>query len=282
MIPLVRLKQDREFNDSLRGIIDVFKAAAAAQVRQLQGRPVLYEPFEQTLFDSLRLLDVQGSRHPFLVHRADLPSYVVVITSDEGFAGDLNTLLVATALQARQAARHDELVVLGDLGASRLEELNEAFVSFPGIGEEIERERVTTFRRYLLQEYLRGAYGRLVVVYAKYVSLAVQRVEEELLLPCRALFGAGPSAQASRAFIEPSVERVMEALVTLWLEFTLAKIFLSSKLSELSARVMHLEGSDQELSRISQQLGLQYVKHLHALADKSIREISTSRLKVAH
>lgn len=282
MIPLVRLKQDLEFNGSLRGIIDVFKVAAAVQLRQLQGRTVLYEPFEKALFDSLRFLEVQASRHPFMVHRADLPSCIVVITSDEGFAGDLNTALVTTALHSRQAARHDELVVLGDRGASRLEELNQPFVYFPGIGEEITQERVTTLRRYFLQEYLRGTCGRLLVVYAKYVSLAVQQVEEELLLPCRALFGAAPSAQAPRAFIEPSVERVMEALVTLWLEFALAKIFLSSKLSELSARVMHLEGSDQELSRISQQLGLQYVKHLHALADKSIREISTSRMKVQH
>ena len=279
MIPLIRLKQDREFNDSFRGIIDVFKVAASVQLRQLQGSTVFYEPFEKTLFDSLRFLDIQGSRHPLMVHRADLPSCVVVITSDEGFAGDLNAALVTTALHSHQAARHDELVVLGDRGASRLEELNETFVYFPGIGEEIDRERITTLRRYFLKEYLRGTCGRLLVVYAKYVSLAVQHVEEELLLPCRALFGAGPSTQASRALIEPSVERVMEALVTLWLEFALAKIFLSSKLSELSARVMHLEGSDQELSRTSQQLGLQYVKHLHALADKSIREISTSRIK---
>ena len=245
MIPLIRLKQDREFNDSLRGIIDVFKVAASVQLRQLQGRSVFYEPFEKTLFDSLRFLDIQGSRHPLMVHRADLPSCIAVITSDEGFAGDLNAALVMTALHSRQTARHDELVVLGDRGASRLEELNEPFVYFPGIGEEIDRDRITMLRRYFLQQYLRGACGRLLVVYAKYVSLAVQQVEEELLLPCRTLFGTGSSAQAPRAFIEPSVERVMEALVTLWLEFTLAKIFLSSKLSELSARVMHLEGSDQ-------------------------------------
>ena len=280
MIPLVRLKQDREFNDSLRGIIDVFKVAASVQLRQLQSRPAFYEPFEKTLFDSLRFLDIRGSRHPLMVHRTDLPSCIAVITSDEGFAGDVNAALVTTALHSPQAARHDELVVLGDRGASRLEELNETFIYFPGIGEEIDRERITTLRRYFLQQYLQGAWGRLLVVYAKYVSLAVQHVEEELLLPCRALFGAKPSAQASQAFVEPSVERVIETLVTLWLEFALAKIFLSSKLSELSARVMHLEGSDQELSRTSQQLGLQYVKHLHALADKSIREISTSRLRV--
>lgn len=280
MIPLVQLKQNLEFNDNLRGIIDVFKVAAAVQLRQLQNATLLYEPFERALFESLRILDIRGSRHPLLTHRAKLPSCVTVITSDEGFAGDLNARLIDAALDSRQAARHDELVILGERGASRLEELNHPFVFFPGIGEEVKRDQVTKLRRYLLRAYLRGKYGRLLLIYAKYAGVTSQQVEVELLLPCRALFGAEPAARERQGLVEPSVERVMEELVTLWLEFTLAKMFVSSKLSEVASRVMHLEGSDQELSRVNQQLGLHYVKHLHALADKSIREISTSRMKV--
>lgn len=280
MIPLVRLKQDLEFNESLHGIIDVFKMAASVQLRQLQAATVLYEPFEKFLLESLRFLDAQGSRHPFLLHRANLPSCIVVITSDEGFSGDLNALLVQAALHSRSAARHDELVVIGERGASRLEEARESCVAFPGGGEEIDRESVSRLRRYLAHRYLAGKCGRILVVYPKYLSVASQQIEEELLLPCRGLFGAAPGPGELRAFIEPSADRVLEGLVTLWLERELARIFLSSKLSELSARVMHLEGSDQELSRVNHQLGLQYVKHLHALADKSIREISVSRLKV--
>jgi len=279
MIPLVQLKQNLEFNDGLRGIIDIFKVAAAAQLRQLQNRAVLHEPFEKTVFQGLRDLDVQGSRHPFLTHRADLPSCVVVITSDEGFAGELNGLLVDAALNSCAPDRQDQVVVLGERGASRLEELNQPFLAFPGIGEEINRDQVARLRRYLVREYLRGTYGRVLMVYAKYASVTSQQIEEELLLPCHALFGAEPAAQERRGgFVEPSLERVLEELVKLWLDYALGKIFLSSKLSEVSARVMHLDGSDQELVRANQQLGLQYVKHLHALADKSIREISTSRM----
>lgn len=283
MIPLVQLKQNLEFNRDLHSIIDVFKVAASIHLRQLQQTTVLHEPFERALFESLRMLDVSGVRHPFLAHRASLPSCVVVLTSEEGFAGELNALLVEAALHSRQAARHDELVVLGERGASRLEEMNESFVSFPGIGDEVKQEHVTKLRRYLVNGYLRGRFGRVLLVYAKYISVSVQQVEEELLLPCRGLFGVAPAPRPERqGLIEPSVEHVLEGLVKLWMEFALAKICVSSKLSEVAARVMHLEGSDQELSRANQQLGLQYVKHLHALADKSIREISTSRQKVTH
>lgn len=277
MIPLVQLKQNLEFNDSLRGIIDVFKVAASMQLRQFQNATVLHEPFEQAVFRALRDLDVQGLRHPFLVHRANLPSCVVVITSDEGFAGELNGLLIDAAMNSRNLERHDELVVLGERGAARLEELNQPFLAFPGIGEEVKRDHVAKLRRSLVRDYLKGKYGRVLMVYAKYVSVTSQQIEEELLLPCRSLFGAEPGDRQRRGFVEPSAERVMEALVKLWLDFALGKIFVSSKLSEVAARVMHLDGSDQELMRTNQQMGLQVVKHMHALQDKSIREISTSR-----
>jgi len=49
-------------------------------------------------------------------------------------------------------------------------------------------------------------------------------------------------------------------------------------LAELAARIMHLEGSIQELSKVDQNLKLDYFKYLHGLSDKTIREIYASRL----
>lgn len=280
MTPLAQLKQNLEFNKSLGGIVDVLKVSAAVQLRRLQGGVHFYAPFAQQLKETARLLDVRGIEHPFVVARQELPSCTVVITSDEGFAGELNTLLINAALDTRDAARSDQLVVLGERGAATLEELNESFVAFPGVPEELDAAHVTALKRYLVEEYLAGRVGRVVVVYAKFVSMTSQHIEEEQVLPSRALFEAEPLRQAHPCVVEPSATQVLEGLVNLWLDVTLATLFVSSKLAELAARVMHLEGSDQELSRMQHQLGQQYVKHRHALADTSIREISTARLKV--
>jgi len=71
---------------------------------------------------------------------------------------------------------------------------------------------------------------------------------------------------------------VMEGLIRFRLSFSLYNIAWTSKFSEFGARLMHLEGSEQELARMKQQLSLQYFKHVHSLADKTIREIISSRL----
>ena len=279
MIPLAQLKQNLEFNKSLGGIVDVLKVSAAVQLRRLQGGVHGYQPFAQQLREAARLLDVRGIEHPFVAARQDLPSCTVVITSDEGFAGELNTLLVNAALDTRDAARSDQLVVLGERGACALEELNESFVAFPGVPEELNAAHVAALKRYLVEGSLAGRFGRVVVVYAKFVSMTSQHIEEEQVLPSRALFEEErrPPRPAHPCVVEPSGTQVIEGLVSLRLDVTLSTLFISSKLAELAARVMHLEGSDQELSRMQHQLGLQYVKHRHALADTSIREISASR-----
>lgn len=282
MIPLAELKQNLEFNRNLNGIVDVLKVAASVQLRQLQATTYLHTLFPQEVVAGLRVVDLRSVAHPFLRERSSLPTCLVVITSDEGFSGGLNALLINTALRLRDQARGDQLVMLGERGAAVLEDLRESFTAFPGVAEEMSHAPVTALKRHLVRRYLKGDVGKVVIVYAKFLGISSQQIEAEQLLPYRPSTETRAARRREPSFIEPSADRVVEGLVSLWLECTIAAIFLSSKLAEVSARIMHLEGSDQELSRMNQILALQHVKHLHALADKSIREISVSRLHIRH
>jgi regulator of replication initiation timing len=64
----------------------------------------------------------------------------------------------------------------------------------------------------------------------------------------------------------------------IWLEFKFYQVLWSSRLSELAARMMHLEGSVQELKKTNLRLDMEYFKYRHALSDKTIRELTATRL----
>ncbi|MEA3560871.1 MAG: hypothetical protein U9R31_03775, partial [Candidatus Omnitrophota bacterium] len=81
-----------------------------------------------------------------------------------------------------------------------------------------------------------------------------------------------------RIAIEPALDKVIEYLVTVWMNYILYGIFWESKLSEWSARVMHLEGSSSEIERLDKKLRFRYFQLLHEISDKNIREIFSSRL----
>ena len=137
------------------------------------------------------------------------------------------------------------------------------------------------------------------MIYPRFKTITTQRIASERLLPCsftpldsEYLTGfklteqeikqkeekkSGFLSTKEEMLIEPRLKDVIEELVRLWVGFMISDIFWSSKLSEFAARLMHLDGSQQRLSKINQTLRLEYFRYVHMLADKTIREISASR-----
>lgn len=277
MITLAKLKHDLDISKSLGDIIDVLKAAAIIQFQSLQAKEKPYSPFAGEAEASLRLLIPKEDYNPYFIDRKELPSAIVTITSDEGFLGELNSLLINTALEERKSPS-DEIIVLGERGSNYMAESGLSYTSFPGIPDEIDYKYAGKIRDHLIKGY-RGRFGRICVVYPRFHSLTYQKAEVFRALPYT---DKGLSKRADplfdEAYIEPSKRRVIEVLIDIWLAFKLFDIFWSSKQSEYAARIMHLEGSTVELKDLNHDLSLAYFRQVHALRDRSIREISASKV----
>jgi len=278
MSTLVKLKQDLEFNRDLGDIIDTLKTAALVQFRLFQMKDRPNGDFLKEIESCFSILPSTTNNHPYLFERKDKPDVIVIVNSDEGFLGELNTLLVNAGLEVRQS-KDDEMVVLGERGANYFEEMNESFVSFPGISDELNYKEVEVIRNYLLNGY-RARFRRVLVVYPEFFSLTVQKVKVFQVLPYQPLEPQVRQAHLvpEEMLIEPYAYKVLETLVELWLGFKLSEIFWSSKQSEYAARIMHLEASTQELAYLNQRLAFNYFRQMHALSDKTIREVSASRM----
>ena len=289
MITLMKLKQELRFSQDLGDITDVLKSTALIQFRLFQLKDKPSQDFFKELEKYLRLLKSQSINHPYFLDRENLPTVLVVVTSDEGFLGELNTLLVNTCLDQRKSG-NDEIIVLGERGARYLEDAKEKFVSFPGISHNVNLNEAEDLRSYLLKVFRQRRFGRVLIFYPEFLSLTAQKVTKFQLLPL-----LSPPEQASESeekilseaafieeledlLIEPSLNRVLDALVSLWLGARLLHMFWSAKQSEFAARIMHLEGSTQELSHLNRRLAFEYFRQVHALNDKTIREISASKI----
>ena len=283
MIPLIKLREDLRFTNELQEMIEVLKSATAGQFRSLQQKRRGFEQFKTRLEAFLALMDVPKKVHPFLVERVHLPKAVVMISSDEGFLGSLNSMVINSGLE--QASSVDELIVLGERGARYLSETqSSAFTVLPGIGEDITYRRSVAVRDLLISKFLRKNVGRILVVYPRFFSLTVQKVEVATLLPCPNIFGRKESvskysARSADVLMEPSKSKVVDYMARAYLMQQLYDIFWESKLSECAARIIHLEGSHEEIRSAHKKLLYEYFKHLHEKSDKNIREIFASRLR---
>lgn len=283
MRPVMDLKNDFDVIASLGDIVDVLKTATLIQFRTFHARATPLTDFSkeaEEIFSHLRLrLEEDKGRHPFFYRRNDLPSLIVIVSSEEGFLGEINTLLINAALDQRKR-QDDEILVIGERGARYLEDLKLKFTFFPGLTDEISAIEVQRVSDFLLGAY-RKRVGRVLVVYPAFLSLMVQKITIWKGLPYlqkgEVLSSLGSSDLKKDILVEPSAARALEGAVDLWFNSKLTQIFWSSKLAEYAARIMHLEGSGQELSQRRKDLSTEYFRQVHTLRDKVIREITSSR-----
>lgn len=295
MIPLLKLREDMRFAKELLEMIDVLKSATSSQFKVFQQKRKGFEDFKFKL-EEFQAAFGKGHniRHPFLRENKKLPKAVLMITSDEGFLGSLNALVLNAGLQ--QASAEDELIVMGERGSRYLSESqSRAFTYLAGIGDDISYARAVAVRDMLITKFLEGRIGSVLVAYPRFMSLTVQHIEVTRVLPFGDIFsgqdetaarpprpgmrGSSQNARAREVLAEPSSEAVIDYMVRAFLMQKFHDIFLDSKLSECAARIIHLEGSHEEIKNLNRKLMYDYFKHVHEKSDKNIREIFASRLR---
>ena len=286
MIPLIKLREDLRFAKELQDMIDVLKSATASQFRSLQRRRKGFEQFKLRLDDFLFSFQARQARHPFFAQRPQLPKAILMITSDEGFLGSLNATVVAAGLE--QSGVHDELIVMGERGARYLaESQSAAFTVLPGIGDDITYTRAVAVRDLLISKFLTKKIGSVLVAYPRFLSLTVQHVEVARILPCGDIFGQkeqvrNKNVRKMEFLTEPTAGHVIDYLARAYLMQRLYDMFWEAKLAECAARIIHLEGSYEEITSVNVKLKYDYFKHFHERSDKDIREIFASRLQWRH
>ncbi|MBN2190061.1 MAG: F0F1 ATP synthase subunit gamma [Candidatus Aureabacteria bacterium] len=279
MLDLTKLRQELQFNKEIGGIINVLRGVASSEFYRLQRERKRLTEFEECLNGMFSVISSIEEESIF-VKESPLPETVIMITSDLGFLGKLNVAIVNAVMEKYSGGIR--LVIVGRQGLRYLEAGEEDIVSFPGISDEVSHREADSVGNYVFERFFKGETGRVKVVFPHFISFGVWEVEEKELLPCRRIFepfkGKG---KIEYLIVEPSYKRALEYLVRVWVNHILYGILWESKLSEWSARVMHLERSSNEIKEMDKKLKFRYFRLLHENSDKNIREIFSSRLAVS-
>jgi len=278
MLSLIGLKKDREAMKSLHDIVDVLKGVSSAQLHLYQAQEKDLN-FHKYMEDFFRILNLQYIVHPFLKELAKPPTAVVMVTSDESFTAGINSVVIGDALARYEEG--DELIALGTRAIGVLETRNVKFTSF---SEKVDEDDYFPISKslvdYLAGKYVKGQLGRVDFVYPRFISLSKQTVVRFNMLPFHpAKVIKGTENLPRGAIIEPSLYQVADILVRMWMLGRIQDIFWDAKVAYTAGRILRLEGSSQELTRVEGSLRFKYFKLVHAINDKRIREIFSSRLK---
>lgn len=277
MASIVRLKQEIQFNARLSNVLEALKAIAAQQFQTLERALQTNDQCGEALETIAGIFPLEQLSHPYT--QPGGPGGVIILTSDTGLLGGLNQQVVAAGLQAYRRAP-GELIVVGERGAAYVRESGLACRTFPAASETERFQLAAEVREYALQRIRAGAFHGLTIAYPRALSFTVQRVEVVHALPCTEWFRSNPAPRGTRSgslMLESSVSDILEYVVWLWLGEKLVAMLGMSRLAELAARSVHLEGSSQELQRRARKLWLRYFRERHEVIDRNMRELFSAR-----
>jgi len=278
MYALVKAKQDLDFNNNLVQLIDVIKGIASAQYRVMEKQREYFGTYLNAFEDFFSMINLFDVHHPYIKSESPVAG-IVMVTSDAGFMGGLNTRVIELALDVFKD-REKHLIVLGERGADYLRDMGLNFKFFPGVAEREKRdEQIEQLKKYLTEIVNKKEVGSISISYPRSISFTVQKVEIVEVLPFdKAFQHKERKPLEKKVILESKEEKILEYLVEVWITYKLYEVFEDSKLSEFSARTIHLEQSYQDLSRFNRLLRFKYFRSHHEVIDKSMRETFASRL----
>lgn len=278
MKPLSSIKKDMEFNNGLSSLIETLKTISVSQFRAMEQKIRSFDKFDETFENFLNFINLEKINHPFLKpsNRAQI---VIAITSDGGFLGGLNMMVIKAAVQQLRQIP-GKLIIVGERGKLYAREENMSFTAFGGIKDEERYNQAIQLRNYALTKVYENSIGYLNVIYPHPVSLTVQEIRVVPFLPftVRPKNPGAAKGISSDVIFESSPGDVVEYLLYLYMGQKLYEIFGLSRLAEFAARFMHLEGSSQRLKEMDKKVKLEYFKVRHELIDRNMRELFSARL----
>ncbi len=283
---LNELRKDLRFNTELLSLVETLKNVAGSQYHLLEKKKQRFEAFMDAFSGFFRIVNLVEVRNPLVV--AESPNAgLILVTSDSGFMGGLNSGIIRAGLEALAGVPQERrrLIVIGDKGAAQVSELYPDSMFFPGINQDDIYPQAVAIKDAVLQAVMSGEIGMLSVAYARALSFSAQTIEVIPLLPCGALFDAsadsdvarhsgirGFVSEARRVIVESSYDDMVTYLASQWVVAKLYEVFEDSKLAEFSARAMHLEGSLQKVEKEHSRIRQKCFKASHELVDKGMRE----------
>jgi len=283
---LNELRRELKFNHELLSLVETLKNVAGSQFHLLEKKKKRFEAFMNAFAGFFRVVDLVDVVNPFVRAESDVTG-LVVVTSDSGFMGGLNSAVLRAGLDVVEHLPPERVAyaVIGEKGMAAFSDRRVPFKFFAGINQDTIYEQAVVIKDWLMEEVAARRMGRVIVAAPKALSFSAQTIQVMDLLPCGNLFDRSESpplqalrgpkrflAEARDVIVESSFDDMASYLAGIWVTSKLFEVFEDGKLAEFGARAMHLEGSLQKVEKEYTKTRQRCVKATHELVDKGMRE----------
>jgi F-type H+-transporting ATPase subunit gamma len=263
---------------NIKQITRAMQFVAASKLRRAQDATLSARPYSEKIDEVLAdLAAVLGPEdHPLLTQRTEGKRLIVLITTDRGLAGPLNTNTVRFA--SREITEHSGDVAVVTVGRKGRDAMRRARVPmeahFAGFGDRPVFADVLPLARLLTDDYISGEYNRIDIVYSRFISTLAQKPVLDQLLPVQPAEDTA-GIPGNQFIFEPSAGAVLEQLVPRYVAARVFQAVLEAKASEESSRMVAMKNATENAEELIDDLTLSYNKVRQSNITREMIEIAS-------
>jgi len=267
--------------ENTRKITRAMEMVAASKMRKAQERMRAARPYAEKIRQVAAHLARANPeyKHPFLVKRAAIKNVgVIVVTSDKGLCGGLNTnilRLVVGRMKEWEAQGHGiNVCAIGNKGFGFMSRIGASMTShLVGLGDTPHIEKLIGAVKVMLDAYVAGEIDAVYLSYNGFVNTMKQEPTIDQILPL-----TGESLETTNGvtwdyIYEPDAKAVVDELLVRYIESLVYSAVTENQASEQSARMVAMKAASDNAKSVIGELKLIYNKARQAAITKEISEI---------
>lgn len=260
-------------------ITRAMEMVATSKMRKAQERMRAARPYAAKMRNVVAHIAAAHSeyRHPFLYARAVKRVGVIVISTDRGLCGGLNSnlfrMLVQEMRKWQSANVEFDICTIGRKGAQFFQRVGgKVLGQVSRIGDQPHIEQLIGTVKIMLDAYLDGQIDGLYIASNDFVNSMTQRPELEQLLPL-ASTGEETLSHHWDYIYEPESKDVMDELLSRYIESLVYQRVVENIACEQAARMVAMKSASDNAGKLIKELQLIYNKARQAAITQELAEI---------
>ena len=271
--------------ENTKKITKAMEMVAASKMRKAQERMRAARPYADKIRNiTANLAQANPEYQSAYMREAAAPkaSGLIVVTTDKGLCGGLNTNVlraVTNAMRDAQGAGQGvQAVAIGNKGLGFLNRIGAPVVAHAThLGDAPQLEKLIGPVKVMLDAFVEGKIDRVYLCYTRFINTMKQEPMVEQLLP---LDGSRftQTAEEKKAYgwdyiYEPDAATVINELLTRYIEALVYQAVAENMASEQSARMVAMKAATDNAGNLIAELKLVYNKTRQAAITKELSEI---------
>ena len=275
--------------NNTRKITKAMEMVSASKMKKSQERMRATRPYvAKALNIAMHVSKASAEyRHPFLEKRESVKRVgVIVVTTDKGLCGGLNTNVLRLMLQHykewRAAGVEAQFCAIGGKGLGFIQRMGGKVVSQAvQLGDRAKLAQLIGPVKVLLDKYVAGEIDEVHAFFTRFFTTMRQDPRHGTLIPVPREFldDRGETVQSTLKeggwdyIYEPDARVVLDAVMTRYVEALVLQLVAENMASEQSARMVAMKAASDNAETLIDELTLIYNKNRQAGITKEISEI---------